>query len=152
VIAITISIFRETTDQQLFGLLPILLLRAPSLQRTYRISLLPYASTSRDRSLMTYLQFHLIFNLPLLALLFWMTRRKLRPVHLKWIAVVCAIVLLFTAPWDNWAIGEKIWEFDDDRILFRIMNLPIEEIVFFLVEAVAVCLVVVLFLPTRRSQ
>ena len=41
---------------------------------------------------MTYLEFHLWFNLPLLLLLGFLVRRKLRTGHLKWIGVVLTIV------------------------------------------------------------
>jgi lycopene beta-cyclase len=98
---------------------------------------------------MTYLQFHLLFNLPLLLLLFWLARRRLRSEHLKWIGVICLIVLAFTFPWDNAAVGRGIWEFPSERVAFRIGNLPIEEVLFFVVETVAVCLVTVLVLGKR---
>lgn len=101
---------------------------------------------------MTYFQFHLIFNLPLIALLLWLGRRRLNGTHFKWIGVICLIVLAFTFPWDNWAVGQGIWEFDNDRVLFRVLNLPIEEIMFFLMETVVVCLIAVHFLPTAKHD
>jgi lycopene cyclase domain-containing protein len=103
---------------------------------------------------MTYLEFHLIFNVPLIALLLWATRRRLRRAHWKWIGVVCLIVLAFTIPWDGWAVGRGIWEFDDRRVLARIGNLPVEEIGFFILETLVVCLLVIAFLPraVRHSE
>lgn len=99
---------------------------------------------------MTYLEFHLIFNVPLLAFLLWRARRKMTSLHWKWFGAVALVVLAFTFPWDNWAVGKGIWGFDDERILFRIGHLPIEEISFFLLEALAVCLLVVQFLPDKN--
>ena len=103
---------------------------------------------------MTYLQFHLIFNLPALILLFWLTRRRLRWAHVKWIASVCVIVLLTTTPWDNWAVHRGIWSFDWRRVTELSATLggvrwrlPAEEYVFFLVETVMVSLLTLLFLP-----
>ncbi len=96
---------------------------------------------------MTYLEFHLFFNLPLIAVLLWTGRKRLQRVHLRWIGIICLIVLAFTIPWDNWAVGEKIWEFDEGRVLVRVLNLPIEEILFFVIETMVVCLVAVHFLP-----
>jgi len=96
---------------------------------------------------MTYLDFHLIFNLPLLVLLLWLGRKRLRPAHWKWIGAVCLIVLGFTYPWDSWAVGKGIWEFEEPRVLLRIGNLPVEEIAFFLIETLVVCLVTIHFLP-----
>jgi lycopene cyclase domain-containing protein len=108
---------------------------------------------------MTYLQFHLIFNLPALLLLLWLTRRRLRAVHWKWIAAVGGIVLLTTTPWDNWAVHRGIWDFDARRVTELSVtlggvrwHLPTEEYAFFLVETVLVSLLTLLFLPDSRMQ
>lgn len=101
---------------------------------------------------MTYLEFHLLFNVPLLALLLWLGRKRLTATHWKWIGAICGVVLAFTFPWDNWAVGRGIWEFDDARVLARIGHLPIEEIGFFLIETLVVCLIALHFLPTRREK
>jgi lycopene cyclase domain-containing protein len=102
----------------------------------------------------TYFTFHLAFNLPALVLLLWLTQRRLRPTHWKWIAIVCAIVFIATAPWDNWAVYRRIWDFDWTRVtpievpLGGIRwRLPAEEYAFFLIETVLVSLVTILFLP-----
>lgn len=96
---------------------------------------------------MTYLEFHLYFNLPLLAILGWLVRKRFRTVHLKWMLAVILVVVTFTFPWDNWAVGQGIWQFPEERVLVRVDNLPIEEILFFVVETIAVCLLAILFLP-----
>jgi lycopene cyclase domain-containing protein len=103
---------------------------------------------------MTYLQFHLIFNLPALLLLLWLVRRRLRRVHLKWIGCLCVIVLLTTTPWDNWAIHRGMWGFDRARVTELSATLggvkwrlPAEEYAFFLLETVMVSLLTLLFLP-----
>ena len=103
---------------------------------------------------MTYLQFHLAFNLPALLLLLWLTRRRLRAVHWKWIAALCAVVLLTTTPWDNWAVHRRIWDFDWQRVTPVVVplggvtwRLPLEEYAFFLVETVLVALLAISFLP-----
>jgi lycopene cyclase domain-containing protein len=108
---------------------------------------------------MTYLQFHLIFNLPALLLLLWLTRQRLRPVHLQWIVGLCGIVLLTTTPWDNWAVHCGIWDFDPRRVteisatLGGVKwHLPAEEYAFFLVETVLVSLLTLLFLPGPRAE
>ncbi|MEO5930622.1 MAG: lycopene cyclase domain-containing protein, partial [Candidatus Kapaibacterium sp.] len=82
-----------------------------------------------------------------ILLLLWLGRKRLTRVHVRWIAAVCGIVLLFTFPWDSWAVGRRIWEFDNSRILFRIGNLPVEEILFFVLETIVVGLVTIHFLP-----
>ncbi|KXK51921.1 MAG: lycopene cyclase domain-containing protein [Chlorobi bacterium] len=96
---------------------------------------------------MTYFEFHLYFNLPLLALLGWLARKRLRRVHLRWLGVVLLVVVAFTFPWDNWAIGQGIWQFPEERVALRIDHLPVEELLFFIIETIAVCLVALHFLP-----
>lgn len=90
---------------------------------------------------MTYRAFHIRFNVPLLAAavaLAWPTWCARDTAALL---VTCAIVMAFTFPWDSWAVREGIWDFPDDRVLFRVGRLPIEECAFFLIEAAQVCLV-----------
>lgn len=101
---------------------------------------------------MTYLEFHLLFNVPLLALLLWAGRRRMTRTHWKWLAVVIAIAITFTFPWDNWAVGRGIWSFPDDRVTLRVGHLPIEEILFFAFESMAVCLLALWFLPGSRAE
>ncbi len=100
---------------------------------------------------MTYLQFHAIWILPALAVLFFLSRRKLTRAHGLCIAGVCAVAVAFTLPWDHAAVVRRIWEFDDSKVLFRFWKLPIEEIAFFVLESTGVCLLTLLFLPQRRS-
>ena len=103
---------------------------------------------------MTYLQFHLAFNLPALVLLLWLVRRRLRPAHWKCLAILCGIVLAATTPWDNWAVHCRIWDFDWARVTPVVVplggvtwRLPLEEYAFFLIETVLVALGAVLCLP-----
>ena len=103
---------------------------------------------------MTYLQFHLFFNLPALLLLLWLTRRRLRAAHWKCLAALCGIVFAATTPWDNWAVHRGIWDFDWRRVTpvaVRLggvtWRLPLEEYAFFLIETVLVALFALLFLP-----
>lgn len=49
-----------------------------------------------------------------------------------------AIVVAFTYPWDNSAVRRGIWDFPEDRLLFRIDKLPIEEISFFVLQTLQV--------------
>jgi putative membrane protein len=92
---------------------------------------------------MTYLRFHLIFNLPLLILLTALTG----PV--PWTAgevgalgFVLLAVMIFTAPWDNLAAKWGIWGFPREKYSLRIGYLPVEEYAFFLLQSVNVILAV----------
>ncbi len=100
---------------------------------------------------MTYLDFHLYFSLPILLFAGFLSYKKLTRVHAFWIGVVCTIVLVFTTPWDNYAVYRRIWEFDNEKIWFRIILLPIEEYGFFFLQTITVCLLSTFFL-TRRKQ
>lgn len=53
-------------------------------------------------------------------------------------AILCVIVVAFTYPWDSWAVRRGIWDFPENRLLFRIGVLPIEEIAFFLLQTLQV--------------
>ena len=103
---------------------------------------------------MTYLDYHLVFNLPVLCLLLWLSRHRLRPAHWKALLVLCCIVMAATTPWDNWAVHRGIWAFDARRVhmlalpLGGVMwRLPVEEYAFFLIETIQVTLLTILFLP-----
>jgi lycopene cyclase domain-containing protein len=105
---------------------------------------------------MTYLRFHLLFNLPALVLLGWLARDKLTAAHAKCIAAICGIVLLVTTPWDAWAVHERIWDFDWHRVTTVAASfagtrwrLPAEEIAFFLIETVLVSLLTVILLSGK---
>lgn len=102
---------------------------------------------------MTYLQFHLLFNVPILLALFFLARNRLTPTHWKWIGLLVVLVTALVTPWDNWAVYKGIWSFDWQRttpvqiqlggVLWK---LPAEEYAFFVVETVMVSLLAVLFL------
>jgi putative membrane protein len=103
---------------------------------------------------MTYFQYHLVFNLPVLLLLLWLNRGRIGVTHWKWIGVVGLIAFVFTTPWDNWAVHQGMWGFKWDEVVpisipFRgvVYRLPLEEYAFFLLETINVCLLVNLFLP-----
>ena len=102
---------------------------------------------------MTYCEFHLIFNVPLLFLLFLLARPRLTRAHWKWIGVVILIVLGFAVPWDSWAVHRKIWDFNGSQTWPRIGWLPIEEYLFFIFATVEASLLTILFLhkPTAHA-
>ena len=89
---------------------------------------------------MTYRRFHFYFNLPLLILLgilaypAWSFHDTLITLGL------CLIVIIFTTPWDNWAVKRNLWNFPKNRILFRVWHCPIEEYLFFLTQTIQACL------------
>ena len=110
---------------------------------------------------MTYFEYHLIFNLPVIVLLLWWNRRRLTRVHFFWMGILSLIAFMATTPWDNWAVAQGIWSFDWERTtpveiaaFGENWRLPLEEYAFFVLETIVVCLCVIAFLPhaKRRSK
>lgn len=95
----------------------------------------------------TYLIFELAWGLPVLAIQWIAGSRRLwtmRRIILT--AVVLATTYLSLA--DSFAIAVHIWRLHTDRIVnIRVVNLPIEEIIFFLLTNAMVAQSVVLVLP-----
>ncbi len=88
----------------------------------------------------SYLQFHLFFNLPLLVLLWFVPGSGGALLHWPVVLLILGIVFVFTSPWDNYAVAKGIWGFPDGRYLFRVGWLPVEEYAFFAVQSLQVML------------
>ncbi len=90
-------------------------------------------------SSVTYRGYHYRWTLPILAALacVWFVVDG-TPLTLAILVVLCSVVIIFTFPWDNWAVEQGIWDFPDDRLLFRVRRLPIEEISFFVIQTLQV--------------
>lgn len=96
---------------------------------------------------MTYLQYHLVFILPLLlvliALTWWQTRRgqpvagEFRPEN-RWawttFLLFPLIPLIYTTPWDNYLVFKGVWNYPPERVLGRLLYVPYEEYAFFLLQ------------------
>ena len=100
-------------------------------------------TTGKPRNSLTYLRFHLIFNLPPLVILGavsgaepW-TRGELTAFGLVLLAV-----LIFTTPWDNLAAKWGIWGFSREKFTLQLGYLPIEEYAFFLLQSANVMLAI----------
>jgi lycopene cyclase domain-containing protein len=92
---------------------------------------------------MTYLRFHLIFNLPVLLILFALTVGQPWSRHeLHALLLVLAAVMIFTTPWDNLAAKWGIWGFPREKYSLRVGYLPIEEYAFFILQSLNVMLAV----------
>ncbi|MCX6140415.1 MAG: lycopene cyclase domain-containing protein [Candidatus Kapabacteria bacterium] len=91
----------------------------------------------------TYRAFHVRWTIPLLLACCALWTASPSPLTaLVPLLGLCLIVVVFTFPWDNWAVARGIWNFPDDRLLFRIRNLPIEEVLFFVIQTLQVGLLV----------
>ena len=84
---------------------------------------------------MTYLQFHLLFLLPPLAILSTRLPRAfaaLGPRARLGLIVIPLIALVYTTPWDNYLVANEIWGYGEGRVLGTIGWVPIEEYTFFI--------------------
>jgi lycopene cyclase domain-containing protein len=97
----------------------------------------------QKESSLTYLRFHLIFNLPLLLVLAvlggsppWADGEA---AAFGWVLLA---VVVFTTPWDNLAAKWGIWGFPREKYNRRIGYLPVEEYAFFVLQSANVMLAV----------
>ena len=89
---------------------------------------------------MTYLQFHLAFILPILALLAVAQRRPLAGVGagvaLKWLGAILLLAFTYTTPWDNYLVYRDVWGYPPGAVLATIGYVPVEEYAFFLLQPI----------------
>ncbi|MEF8907559.1 MAG: lycopene cyclase domain-containing protein [Haloarculaceae archaeon] len=89
---------------------------------------------------LTYLEFHLLFLLPVLSLLSvsLLARRVERPrLNLAGLAVIVVLALLYTTPWDNYLIAQGVWAYGEGRVAGRLWLAPAGEYLFILLQPVA---------------
>jgi lycopene cyclase domain-containing protein len=99
------------------------------------------------QSAMTYGQFHWIINAPFLLLCFVLAGGAFwSPQILGPAAVILLVVVVFTSPWDNFAVAKGIWGFPRNRYRFSVGYLPIEEYLFFIWESLQAMALTVFFL------
>ncbi len=94
----------------------------------------------------TYLQYHLVFIAPLLALLALLTWRAARRAPVvgayqpdarwvwRWYALFPLIPIAYTTPWDNYLVARGVWTYPPERVLARIGYVPVEEYAFFVLQ------------------
>lgn len=101
---------------------------------------------------MTYRGFHAIYTLPLLVLLALLARPwEWGGVQWGLVGGILAVVMVFTAPWDNYAVKHGIWEFDPAKVWRRIRYLPVEEYAFFWIQSLQVIFLTDWVLGWRES-
>jgi putative membrane protein len=111
----------------------------------------------------TYLQFHLIFTLPWLAVLAVGALRATRAgralagpegrgTRFAGLALVAHLVIAFvyTTPWDNYLVARRVWGYPEGRVLATIGWVPVEEYAFFLIQTAGTGLLLFWLLRRRR--
>jgi lycopene cyclase domain-containing protein len=94
----------------------------------------------------TYLHFHLIFLLPPLALLGVALARSSLPLpeRTRWaLPAILLIALAYTTPWDNYLVYRGVWGYGEGRVIGTIGWVPVEEYLFFLLQPLAVGMLLV---------
>jgi lycopene beta-cyclase len=89
----------------------------------------------------TYLQFHLLFIVPPLALLLAMGRPALRRTgRAAGLAVggLAVLALAYTVPWDSYLIRRGVWAYGEARVVATLWRIPVEELLFIVLQTVAV--------------
>ena len=106
----------------------------------------------------SYLMFHVIWTIPCLFFLLFAGWRRashdlsyLKDVG-KWTIILAIVAFVWTTPWDNYLVKSGVWGYgNNDRVLLVIGYVPIEEYMFFIFEAVIVCLIWLQCAPDRDS-
>ena len=85
---------------------------------------------------MTYLEFLLLFVGIPLAGLFMVAHRKKRldRLNLSGIALMGAVALVYTTPWDNYLIMRGVWSYPEGVVLGTLGYVPIEEYGFMIMQ------------------
>ncbi|ACM58302.1 lycopene cyclase domain-containing protein [Halorubrum lacusprofundi] len=88
---------------------------------------------------LTYLQFHLVFSLPVIAALWYVAPRygavRQRRATIA-IAILVAIAYTYTTPWISYMIRRGAWSYADGAVLVRALSIPLGEYLFFTVQTV----------------
>ena len=88
---------------------------------------------------LTYLQFHLVFTLPLLGGLWYLApryeavRRRRAAVG---IAILVAIAYAYTTPWISYMIRSGAWGYADGAVFVRALSIPLGEYMFFAIQTI----------------
>jgi lycopene cyclase domain-containing protein len=84
----------------------------------------------------TYLAFHGVFIVPPIAALALLLRGRgvLDRRGTAFLALIAAIALVYTTPWDNYLVWRGVWGYGADRVIGTIGHVPVEEYLFFVLQ------------------
>ncbi len=86
---------------------------------------------------MTYLQFLLIFIIPLIVveiIFFKRSNHHLKPNFLRGLYVLASLAFIYTTPWDNYLVWSNVWSYSENRVLGVVGYVPYEEYAFFILQ------------------
>lgn len=92
---------------------------------------------------MTYMQFHFLWTLPLLAVVLFLNRKSqwlLSTRSLMGTGLLCFLALVYTTPWDSYLIQQGIWTYKTENIIGTLYWIPYEEYFFFFIQTIIGCI------------
>jgi lycopene cyclase domain-containing protein len=90
---------------------------------------------------MSYAAFLLTFVVPPLALQVVLNHRSNVRGRALPLGLLLAVVYLTATPWDSWAVRHGLWGFDEAQLWgVRLFGLPVEELLFFGLQALLTAL------------
>jgi lycopene cyclase domain-containing protein len=102
---------------------------------------------------MTYPQFLLLFLVPPLLVMLWLTRPLWDRQVAAALVVLTALALAYTSPWDNYLVIRGVWFFDAERVWGRfIWRVPLEEYLFYVLQVLITGLFTVWLLARRKRR
>ena len=99
---------------------------------------------------MTYLQFHLVFTLPVLVVLALVHTRLDMPGTWRWLGTVVALAVAYTTPWDNYLVYRGVWAYPESAVIGTIGYVPLEEYAFFVIQTLIAGLFYLILRATGR--
>ncbi|EST07035.1 Squalene/phytoene synthase [Kalmanozyma brasiliensis GHG001] len=84
---------------------------------------------------LSYRHFHLLWTLPLCAVLFLIARPFLTKLDRAKLILLPIIAFVWTTPWDNLIVMNRAWFYHRHCIWFTIGYVPIEEYFFFIIQS-----------------
>jgi len=90
---------------------------------------------------LSYLQFHLVFTLPVLAVLWYLAPaydRVRRQRATAGLVILVTVAFAYTTPWGSYMIREAVWWYGDGAVLVRALDIPLGEYTFFVVQTLLV--------------
>lgn len=108
----------------------------------------------------TYLEFLAIAVLPVVGgLSILASRRSMAPRRWAGVALMVAVALAYTTPWDNYLVARGVWWYGEGTVLARVWHAPVGEYLFVVLQSVVAALWVYLLLdragaavPVRLSD
>jgi len=101
----------------------------------------------------TYLQFHVVFTLPVIAVLAFVNWRRDSvldgPVSALGLAIILVLAFTYTTPWDNLLIEAGAWWYGDGVVWQTVWAAPVGEYLFFVLQPIiTVLFLALLSIPT----